>query len=198
MGRPGTIQLFPSAIQMASGLRFLGKLKRRSVFKVAAAYVVSSWLLLQVAAIVVPAFGLPDWTMRGILIALIVGFPIACGLAWAYELTADGVVLDRGDDMAGDQVLPASDTFGRLASWETLLVVGALGVAVVGGIAAVFTVGGAQRPTWLFYRSGLSVRSRMRMCWPLVSLKASRVPSLNSGNLMKRCGSCRPRRSLRR
>jgi tetratricopeptide (TPR) repeat protein len=131
---------------MASGLRFLGKLKRRSVFKVAAAYVVSSWLLLQVAAIVVPAFGLPDWTMRGILIALIVGFPMACGLAWAYELTADGVVLDRGDDMAGDQVLPASDTFGRLASWETLLVVGALGVAVVGGIAAVFTVGGRAAP----------------------------------------------------
>lgn len=131
---------------MATGLRFLGKLKRRSVFKVAAAYVVSAWLLVQVAAIVIPAFGFPDWSMRGLLIALGVGFPIACGLAWAYELTADGLVLDPGDE-APDEAGATIPIGGRqLASWETVLVVGALGLAVVGGVAAVFTLGGRTAP----------------------------------------------------
>lgn len=131
---------------MASSFRFLGNLKRRSVFKVAAAYVVSSWLLVQVAAIIIPAFELADWTMRALLIALIVGFPIACGLAWAYELTAEGLVLDLGDD-ASDEDEGAIPLGGRqLASWETLLVVGALGLAVMGGIAAVFVFGGRAAP----------------------------------------------------
>jgi len=131
---------------MASGLRFLGKLKRRSVFKVAAAYVVSSWLLIQVASIVVPAFGLADWTMRALLIALIIGFPLACGLAWAYELTADGLVLDSDNEAldAEERTIPLGGR--QLASWETVLVVAALGLALAGGVAAVFTMGGRAAP----------------------------------------------------
>lgn len=139
---------------MDPGLRFLGTLKRRSVFKVAAAYVVSAWLIAQVAAVIVPAFAFPPWAMRGVLIALAIGFPIACGLAWAYELTADGVRRDRGDapirasasvqDAPSERSAEGGPGAGQLASRESLLVVVALSIAIIGGVTTLFT---AEAPT---------------------------------------------------
>lgn len=68
------------------------ELRRRNVFKVAVAYIVSSWLLAQVADLVLDNFGAPEWAMRVLLIALAVGFPIALGISWAFEVTAKGVI----------------------------------------------------------------------------------------------------------
>ena len=70
---------------------FFSELKRRSVFRVGAAYAVVSWLILQVVDVALPRLGLPDWTITLILVLLLIGFPIALVLAWAFDLTPEGV-----------------------------------------------------------------------------------------------------------
>ena len=72
-------------------MSFFAELKRRNVFKVGIAYVIVAWLLLQVVSIVAPALHLPEWTLSFITLLIIIGFPLAIFLAWAYELTPEGI-----------------------------------------------------------------------------------------------------------
>ena len=65
--------------------------KRRHVFRVGLAYLVIAWLVLQVANILTPLLGVPLWVNKAILLLLVLGFPVAIFLAWAFELTPDGV-----------------------------------------------------------------------------------------------------------
>ena len=67
-----------------------GELRRRNIFKVSLAYAIISWLIVQVADIVLPAFSAPFWAMQVLILFLILAFPIAVLLAWAYELTPEG------------------------------------------------------------------------------------------------------------
>ena len=67
------------------------ELKRRNVFKVGIAYAIVAWLLIQVVAIVLPTFDAPRWVQQTITFIIILGFPIALFLAWAYELTPEGI-----------------------------------------------------------------------------------------------------------
>ncbi len=71
--------------------KFLVELKRRNVYKVAIAYAVLSWLLIQIATQVFPVFEIPNWAARLVVMLLLIGFPIALFLAWAYELTPEGI-----------------------------------------------------------------------------------------------------------
>jgi adenylate cyclase len=71
---------------------FFGELKRRNVYKVAVAYAVVSWLLIQAASIFFPAFNAPQWAMQIVIIILVVGFPIALAFSWAFEITPEGIV----------------------------------------------------------------------------------------------------------
>jgi TolB-like protein len=70
---------------------FFGELKRRNVYKVAVAYAVVSWLLIQVATQVFPFFEIPNWAVQMVVVATIIGFPIALVLSWAFELTPQGI-----------------------------------------------------------------------------------------------------------
>jgi len=70
---------------------FWGELKRRNVFKVAATYAIVSWIALQVADIVFPALNVPPWVLSLLTVLLLIGFPIALLLSWAFELTPDGI-----------------------------------------------------------------------------------------------------------
>jgi serine/threonine-protein kinase len=70
---------------------FFAELKRRNVYKVAVAYAVVGWLLVQVTTQVFPIFEIPNWALRLIVLAIIIGFPIALVLAWAFELTPEGI-----------------------------------------------------------------------------------------------------------
>jgi TolB-like protein/tetratricopeptide (TPR) repeat protein len=72
-------------------MKFLGELKRRNVYRVAAAYAVIAWLLIQIATQVFPFFEIPNWAVRLVVLLLIIGFPIALILAWAFELTPEGI-----------------------------------------------------------------------------------------------------------
>jgi len=70
---------------------FFGELKRRNVYKVAVAYAVVAWLLIQVATQVFPFFEIPNWGVRLVVLLIVIGFPIALVLAWAFELTPEGI-----------------------------------------------------------------------------------------------------------
>src|SRR5215469_3898876 len=70
---------------------FLGELKRRNVYKVAVAYAVASWLLIQIATQVFPFFEIPNWAVRLVVLLLILGFPAALIFSWAFEITPEGI-----------------------------------------------------------------------------------------------------------
>jgi len=71
--------------------RFLAELKRRNVYKVAVAYAIVAWLLIQAASIFFPAFDAPPWVMKIFIIGIVLGFPVALVLSWAFEITPEGI-----------------------------------------------------------------------------------------------------------
>src|SRR5450432_791631 len=70
---------------------FFSELKRRNVYKVAAAYAIVGWLLIQVATQVFPFFNVPNWAVRLVVLLLVLGFPVALILSWAFEITPEGI-----------------------------------------------------------------------------------------------------------
>src|SRR2546426_12020172 len=79
---------------------FFAELKRRNVYKVAVAYAVVGWLLIQVTTQVFPIFEIPNWAARLIVLTIIIGFPVALVLAWAFELTPEGLKRTEDVDLA--------------------------------------------------------------------------------------------------
>ena len=75
---------------MNSG-NFFSELKRRNVYKVAVAYLVAGWALAQGLAQVLPVFSIPNWVIQLLVVLIILGLPVALGLAWAFELTPEGL-----------------------------------------------------------------------------------------------------------
>jgi hypothetical protein len=86
----------------------IAELKRRKVFRVGSIYLVLAWGASTGAAELFPAFGVPDWGVRAFVIAAFLGFPLAVALAWAYEITPEGVVRDLGDEDEEVVLDPAS------------------------------------------------------------------------------------------
>jgi len=81
-----------------SDRNFLAELKRRNVYKVALAYAAVGWLLIQIATTTFPVLQIPTWAMRLVVVLVLLGFPIALVLAWAYEMTPEGILrANRGD-----------------------------------------------------------------------------------------------------
>src|SRR5471030_2439506 len=79
---------------------FFVELKRRNVYKVAVAYAVVAWLLIQAATQVFPFFEIPNWAVRLVVLLLIIGFPAALILAWAFELTPEGIKRTEDVDLS--------------------------------------------------------------------------------------------------
>src|SRR5438477_919452 len=77
--------------------KFFGELRRRNVYKVAVAYAIVAWLLVQVATQVFPFFEVPNWAIRLVVLLLVIGFVVALVFSWAFELTAEG--LKRAEDV---------------------------------------------------------------------------------------------------
>jgi serine/threonine-protein kinase len=80
---------------------FFAELKRRNVYKVAVAYAVVAWLLMQVASQIFPFFDIPNWVVRLVILLLVIGFPIALIIAWAFEVTSEGIKRTEAADAAG-------------------------------------------------------------------------------------------------
>src|SRR6266700_4331740 len=73
---------------------FFAELRRRNVYKVAVAYAVVAWLVIQAASIFLPAFNAPQWAMQIVILIVVVGFPIALAFSWAFEITPEGIKLE--------------------------------------------------------------------------------------------------------
>src|SRR2546423_14701192 len=73
---------------------FFAELKRRNVYKVAIAYAVVSWLLIQAASILLPTFEAPSWVMKVLVLVIVLGFPAALIFSWAFEITPEGIKLE--------------------------------------------------------------------------------------------------------
>ncbi len=99
-------------------MNFFQELKSRSVYKVAVAYAVVAWLLIQIATQVFPFLQIPDWAIRLVIVLLALGFPIALVLAWAFELTPEG--LKRSDDAV------TTRAGARSHAWIYIAVIGGL------------------------------------------------------------------------
>jgi hypothetical protein len=86
-------------------MTFFAELKRRNVFRVAAAYAVIAWLLVEVSDTIFPRLGLPDWTVTFVIVLLLLGVPVSLFFAWAYELTPEGLRRERDVD-PGESIMP--------------------------------------------------------------------------------------------
>src|SRR5947208_1195405 len=121
------------------GDNFFAELKRRNVYKVAVAYAVVSWLLIQIATQVFPFFEIPNWAVRLTVLVLIVGFPIALIIAWAFEVPPGGIKRTEAADAAGQR--------SRGGAWVYIVLIGAalsVGLFFVGR----YTAGnGTPRPS---------------------------------------------------
>ena len=80
----------PSKFLFMSG-GFFEELQRRKVYRVAAAYVIAAGFIIQIGSAILPAWELPNWTFRLVVVLLLIGFPIALILAWAYDVTPQGI-----------------------------------------------------------------------------------------------------------
>src|ERR1700737_502544 len=98
---------------------FFGELKRRNVYKVAVAYAVVGWLLVQVATQVFPFFEIPSWAVRLVVLAIVIGFPIALVIAWAFELTPEGLKRTEDVDLTAEKR-------GKSHAWIFIVIFGAL------------------------------------------------------------------------
>jgi serine/threonine-protein kinase len=103
---------------------FFGELKRRNVYKVAIAYAVIAWLLIQIATQTFPFFEIPNWIVRAVIVLLLLGFPVALVIAWAFELTPEGL---KRTEVADE--LPRKSERSR--AWIYIVIVaGAISVGV--------------------------------------------------------------------
>src|SRR5499433_569722 len=138
---------------------FFDELKRRHVYRVAIAYGVVAWLLIQVATQVFPFFEIPNWVVRLVVMVTILGFPIALIIAWAFEMTPEG--LKRADDVAPNEYIPR---------WSTRRF-----VALIIGVAIL----GAAVPLVHLSRSKPSFLSRVTTASALPQKSVAVLPLLN-------------------
>ena len=81
-------------------MSFISELKRRNVFRVGVAYAIVAWLLVEVASVVLPTFAAPEWVMKVLTFLVLLGFPFALIMAWAFELTPEGIKREETVDRA--------------------------------------------------------------------------------------------------
>ena len=87
-------------------MSFVSELRRRQVFRAAAWYAAAAWLLIQVGSTVFPQFGLPEWTVRAVIVAAVLALPVALALAWSFDLSILGL---RREAVRPDPLAPAED-----------------------------------------------------------------------------------------
>ncbi len=93
-------------------MSFLGEIKRRKVFQVAAVYAIVAWVLIQIIVSIEEPLGLPDWMDTFIIVLVIAGFPLAVVLSWAYDMTPAGIVrtkhLKSSDEISQQSITAAA------------------------------------------------------------------------------------------
>jgi len=109
-------------------LSFFDELKRRNVFRVGIAYVIASWVVLQVADLVFEAINAPDWVLQAMMFVVLLGFAAALIIAWAYELTPEGI--KREEDVDRSQTA-THETATKLNHITIGLVIAAIAIVAI-------------------------------------------------------------------
>ncbi|NCO19414.1 MAG: hypothetical protein GW900_05090, partial [Gammaproteobacteria bacterium] len=135
-------------------MSLFSELKRRNVFRVGAAYAVIGWLILQIGDVAADNLGFPDWFMPMLFVLLGLGFPVALVLAWAFELTPDGM---KRTGAVQETEAVAPPTGKRM---DRLIVIGLLAVIAVLVAERVWFAGDADPDTDLAMRSGETATAR--------------------------------------
>jgi adenylate cyclase len=107
---------------------FFSELKRRNVYKVALAYVVSAWLLIEIASIVFPIFEMPAEIMKGLVVVVVGGFIVALIVAWSFEMTPEG--MKRTEEISPNERLP----YWSKRKFAALII----GLAIIAGALLLF------------------------------------------------------------
>ena len=115
---------------------FFAELKRRNVYKVAVAYVVVAWLLIQAASILLPTFEAPPWVMKVLVALIALGFPAALIFSWAFEITPEGIKLESE--------IPASESITRKTGRKIVAITTVLAV-IAAGLLVIRLVGTERR-----------------------------------------------------
>ncbi len=102
----------------------LKELLQRKVFRGIGIYVLVAWIIMQAAEIVLPAFNLPEWTLRFIIIGLVLGLPVVAVFAWLFDVTPEGIKRDSEIDRSAQ----STDSAGRIVDFA---IIGVLLIAVV-------------------------------------------------------------------
>src|SRR5215831_12674422 len=116
---------------MSEKRSFFAELQRRNVYKVAVAYAVVGWLVIQIATQVFPFLDIPNWIVRFVIVLVAIGFPIAVVIAWAFELTPEGIKRTEDAD--------ATEQRSRGGAWIAVVLIGAalsLGLFLLGRYTA--------------------------------------------------------------
>ncbi|MCH7502466.1 MAG: hypothetical protein IIA10_03825 [Proteobacteria bacterium] len=116
---------------------FVNELKQRNVLRLAAAYALVAWILIEAGSVLLPTFGAPDWLFKAYVVAVIVGFVVALVIAWVFEITPDGIRLEKNVDRAAYH--PASSRRLNIA------IIGLLAIALIVSISFNVTEIGQQR-----------------------------------------------------
>ena len=141
---------------------FFAELKRRNVYKVAVAYAVIGWLLVQVATQVFPFFEIPNWAVRLVVLAIVIGFPVALVIAWAFELTPQGLKRTEDVDLAVQGARKSH-------AWIYVVIVGAafsIGLIFIGR----YTAGNSVSPARTEAAMGSSVPQKSIAVLPFENL----------------------------
>ena len=138
---------------------FFAELRRRHVYRVAIAYAVVAWLLIQVATQVFPFFEIPNWVVRLVVLLTVLGFPVALVIAWAFEMTPEG--LKRAGNIAPNEYIPRWST----RRFAALII----SVAILAAGVPLFRLS-RSKPTWLPWTSVASTASQKSIAvLPLLS-----------------------------
>src|SRR5437588_3205463 len=143
---------------------FFAELKRRNVYKVAVAYAIVAWLLIQGASILFPTFEAPAWVMKVFITAVIFGFPVALIFAWAFEITPEGI--KRAEDV--DVGKSITHQTGRKLVWTT-------------AVLAVVAIALFAYQVWRSKSTVRSVISSSRSEETSASLRKKRIEQLQFG-----------------
>jgi tetratricopeptide (TPR) repeat protein len=103
--------------------KFIRELRRREVFRTAGLYIGICWILIEAASIVLPTFDAPDWALKALMIAVVIGFPVMVVLAWVYDVSSRGI---------GAQADPTDTIVAPFGGRKTdFMVIGVLSVALI-------------------------------------------------------------------
>ncbi len=104
--------------------KLITELKRRNVFRVGVAYAIVAWLLIEVASVILPALHLPDWALTLLVVFVVAGFPLALIVAWAFEMTPEGLKRESAVD-------PAESITKQTGRKLDFIIIGVLAVGII-------------------------------------------------------------------